>query len=147
MKQCNHCGISKTFSKFGVDRQQKDNLNPTCKECKRGYDKIASDRRTGTDYMKAARLFHRYKISIEIYNKIFLYQNGRCAICNRHQSVFKRKLAVDHHHNAGFVRGLLCAGCNANVGKIECGTWRNTDHPLYEDLLGYIAAEGSGWDE
>lgn len=37
---------------------------------------------------------------------------ARCAICNRHESEFKKRLAVDHSHKNGRVRGLLCFYCN-----------------------------------
>jgi hypothetical protein len=39
-------------------------------------------------------------------------QEARCAICNKHESTFKKRLAVDHSHVNGRVRGLLCYRCN-----------------------------------
>ncbi len=61
-------------------------------------------------------LIKNYGISAEQYNEIFAKQNGRCKICNRHQSEFKRSLAVDHDHNTNKVRGLLCHHCNSAIG-------------------------------
>lgn len=58
-------------------------------------------------------------LSAEEYNNRFNKQKGCCAICGRHQSEFKRRLAVDHNHLTGGIRGLLCARCNYIVGAIE----------------------------
>lgn len=52
------------------------------------------------------------------YNKLFFKQSGCCAICNKHQSVFKKTLCIDHDHKTGKVRGLLCDNCNRGVGLL-----------------------------
>ena len=61
-------------------------------------------------------LLRNYGITIEIYNKIHSKQNGRCAICNIHQSEILYPFYVDHDHTTGKVRGLLCASCNSQLG-------------------------------
>ena len=50
------------------------------------------------------------------YNKLFRKQNGNCAICNTHQSKLNKRLFVDHNHETGLVRGLLCGKCNTLLG-------------------------------
>lgn len=45
-------------------------------------------------------------------------QNGGCAACGG-QNVAGRRLAVDHDHETGEVRGLLCHHCNAAIGHVE----------------------------
>jgi len=67
---------------------------------------------------KEYSLQKKYGITIEQYNEIFIKQNGCCKICNRHQSEFKRSLAVDHCHKTNKVRGLLCHHCNAAIGHL-----------------------------
>ena len=62
------------------------------------------------------RLKNLYGITIEDYNRLFVEQDGCCAICGRHQFEFERALAVDHDHKIGKVRGLLCHGCNMGLG-------------------------------
>lgn len=42
-------------------------------------------------------------------------QNGKCAICGKDEKEFKNRLAVDHNHKTGLVRGLLCYRCNKFV--------------------------------
>lgn len=39
----------------------------------------------------------------------------KCAICNKPRSAFKNKLAVDHNHKSGKIRGLLCFYCNKRI--------------------------------
>lgn len=60
-----------------------------------------------------------YGISLVQYNELFLKQSGKCAICKRHASEFKKALAVDHNHETGMVRALLCTNCNTALGKFQ----------------------------
>ena len=60
--------------------------------------------------------FHRYGITVEDYDRMYAEQNGRCAICGLHQSQQQRRLHVDHDHETGEVRGLLCMNCNSLLG-------------------------------
>jgi hypothetical protein len=46
-------------------------------------------------------------------------QAGRCAVCDIHQNELKKALCVDHDHNTGRVRGLLCHSCNKAERPIE----------------------------
>ena len=50
---------------------------------------------------------------------MFLEQDGCCKLCNKHQSLFKRRLAVDHCHSTGRIRGLLCGNCNKGLGNFQ----------------------------
>lgn len=52
-----------------------------------------------------------YGISAEQYKILYEAQGGRCAICRRATGA-TRRLAVDHDHKTGEVRGLLCKPCN-----------------------------------
>jgi len=60
-----------------------------------------------------------YGLSTEKYNEIFEKQNGKCAICNKHQKELSRPLNVDHCHNTNKIRDLLCDRCNLTVGYVE----------------------------
>lgn len=63
----------------------------------------------------------RYGISYEDYKKMETKQKGRCAICKNKETATRRdgriiKLAVDHCHSKGSIRGLLCGACNKGLG-------------------------------
>lgn len=55
-----------------------------------------------------------YGITADEYWRIYKYQGGTCFICQRATGVRKR-LSVDHCHETGIVRGLLCSTCNSRV--------------------------------
>lgn len=60
----------------------------------------------------------RYGITIEEFDRMFALQSGVCAICHKpEKDNYKRRLSVDHDHNTGKVRGLLCHACNTAIGK------------------------------
>lgn len=61
----------------------------------------------------------RYGITVDDYNQLFQEQQGRCKTCNKHQSELKDRLNIDHDHQTGKIRGLLCRSCNHALGLIE----------------------------
>jgi len=77
-------------------------------------------RAVNPDYSKNAFLRRRYGISIDRYNEMLADQNGCCAICGKAEANEIRgkvvALAVDHCHDTGTVRALLCSACNTALG-------------------------------
>lgn len=53
------------------------------------------------------------------YNALIEDQEFCCAICKAHQDTFKYGLCIDHDHESGDVRGLLCINCNALLGHAK----------------------------
>lgn len=66
-----------------------------------------------------ALLVRRYGVDRHMYEAMYFEQNGKCAIgpCNREAR------CVDHDHQTGHVRGLVCQGCNAALGFVESAFW------------------------
>jgi hypothetical protein len=56
-----------------------------------------------------------YGLSLEQFDSMVLEQEGRCKIFLRPE----RHLCIDHNHDTGVVRGLLCNPCNQFVAKLE----------------------------
>jgi len=62
------------------------------------------------------QLKQNYGIDLEDYNEMLNKQNACCAICNTQPIVGRGLLHVDHCHDTGKVRGLLCHYCNMSLG-------------------------------
>jgi prolyl oligopeptidase PreP (S9A serine peptidase family) len=71
------------------------------------------------DKRKSAILKYEYGITLDQYNEMFKEQEGKCAICQRHQNKLTRTLCVDHNHKTNKVRALLCVTCNTDVSVVE----------------------------
>ena len=68
------------------------------------------------DKLREWKLKHLYGITLEKYNQILYNQSGRCLICGVHHIELNKNLTVDHNHETGEVRGLLCMHCNLMLG-------------------------------
>lgn len=70
--------------------------------------------------IRAAHLRREYGLTVEDYDLMLASQGGGCAICGATEGNFRRKrLAVDHDHKTGAVRGLLCYLCNSLIGNAK----------------------------
>lgn len=117
MKICPRCKINRQNSHFHKNRAKASGLHSYCKECNRARhlawtrknpDKAISNQRA---YM----LRRIYGITNEIYEELLAKQNGCCAICLKHHTSFKKKLAVEHNHRTKEIRGLCCTYCNRGL--------------------------------
>lgn len=68
---------------------------------------------------KSCNLRRDYGIRIEDYESMLEAQNFSCAICKQNFTTFTRLLSVDHCHNTGKIRGLLCRNCNTSIGLFQ----------------------------
>ena len=97
VKTCGRCRQLLPAKEFSVDRLNKTGLRTWCKKCVREYC-----------------VTHSYGISTSQYESMLSAQGGVCAICGSPPQ--KKRLAVDHCHTSGKVRGLLCDKCNRGIG-------------------------------
>jgi len=63
-------------------------------------------------------LKYNFNLSLEDYNKLLRKQKEVCMICGKTDPA-KRRLAVDHCHETGKIRGLLCTRCNCGLSYIS----------------------------
>ena len=111
MKNCNVCGLLLPFEDF--------NKHPTCKGKRQPICRLCVKTKHSYTRARKKNLKRRYSITEEQYNELFDSQCGKCAICGTHQKDLSTKLAVDHIHSTGVIRGLLCYNCNMGLGRFK----------------------------
>lgn len=66
---------------------------------------------------------HRYGLTLADYDTMLEAQDGVCAICRKPETRDHGngpvRLAVDHNHDTGEVRKLLCSRCNTGIAKFN----------------------------
>lgn len=77
-------------------------------------DQARAVRRLNPGRERKYHLKSNYRLTIELFDSMVLSQNNSCAICRT--DFDKRKPHVDHCHNTGVVRGILCTQCNTGIG-------------------------------
>jgi hypothetical protein len=70
-------------------------------------------------YQANYHLQKKFGISLEDYEAMLAAQNFRCAICETDVPKGRGRWHVDHCHDTGRVRGLLCYGCNVGIGHLK----------------------------
>lgn len=125
------CGEEKLQGDFRKNPKRKSGYTAECKQCLnaqatkwRKNNQEAAHAMDRIKYQKYKELnrssgFKRhYGITIEEYDLMLEDQSGGCAICHG-QSSDGRRLSVDHCHESGQVRGLLCNQCNYGLGQFR----------------------------
>lgn len=84
--------------------------NPT--SLKRAQTKWSAENR---ELRKNNYLEKQYGMTLAEFNQTLQGQGGGCAICNSNT----KRMHVDHDHETGRVRGILCARCNLGVGYFK----------------------------
>lgn len=81
-------------------------------------EKAGQKRKRNPDTERVYHLKKAYGIAVEEYDRILAMQRGRCAICGTDDPK-KKYFSVDHDHQTGKVRGLLCQPCNIALGHLR----------------------------
>jgi hypothetical protein len=124
-KVCLRCQTPKPLTDF-YTRAYKDRVyyNSNCKPCQHAMRSEWHFTEAGQAAHWRIQLRTKYGITPEQYDAMNEAQGGLCAICGKPETHAHkrlpgvRKLAVDHCHNTGKVRGLLCAICNRAIGLL-----------------------------
>lgn len=90
------------------------------------------------EFNQRRHLKHKYGLSLDEFNAMVEAQNGVCAICNQAPKGKGKNstLHVDHDHETGKVRALLCNRCNLVIGHLE------EDPDLLQSAIEYLAHWG-----
>lgn len=85
------------------------------------------------------RLKTAYGITNAQYDEMLKRQEYKCFVCERPETDFPKRLAVDHDHKTGEIFGLLCSFCNRYI----LGIGRNSR--LFHRAYQYLEKGGYGW--
>jgi hypothetical protein len=96
-RRCVICRETKPLEDFHKDKSRKEGRSYRCKTCHAEWARLVDD---------------------ETYAAMLLICGNACTICGGVNQNGKA-LAVDHDHDTGEVRGLLCDGCNRGIGFME----------------------------
>ena len=147
LRVCKKCGLTASTSDelelFQPDPSSKYSRRRLCIPCYRS--KLKEDRnkvrvpktKNTFNSKRDKRLFHTFGIRESEYEDILVEQNHKCKICGAkgnsdRNGVRYSNLAVDHCHDTGVVRGLLCMKCNIGLGNFQ-------DNVIYlESAINYL---------
>lgn len=107
-KPCATCGATFDVGPTGT-------VPELCKPCRKAAHavRMRADRRR-------KQLEYQYGMTLDDYDAMFKAQNGVCAICGvppiARRGAKNGRLCVDHNHDTGQVRALLCSTCNSALG-------------------------------
>ncbi|MGW4297314.1 endonuclease VII domain-containing protein [Micromonospora chersina] len=118
---CYGCKVDKPLTDFGTVNGRK---RSQCKACLNAYRRDYYRRSPQKLADVRMRNLARYGLTPEDYDRKHAEQSGLCAICGTPETAVSklgepRMLSVDHNHQTGAVRDLLCGACNFMVGFLE----------------------------
>jgi hypothetical protein len=139
-KRCPKCDYLKLLEDFHKSIHSVDGVQILCKTCRAKYALAYRQTTKGKERLllgsRNYNLRGHYGLSSDGYRRFHDSQNGLCAICKKAEtSTFLgtvRRLAVDHDHITGKIRGLLCNACNRGVSNFR------DDPELMEAAASYL---------
>lgn len=130
---CGSCERVKRIKSFS--RLARGYYLNACRLCQ--HKSWVSNHRGMRERISDNRLRQEFGISLIDYETMLSAQFGKCAICKRPPKN-DRRFSVDHCHNSGRVRGLLCDLCNTGIGSLGDSPER------LEAAIQYLARHHSG---
>lgn len=125
--KCSPTTVRRIIKANGCERNPSLKLCRRCDHPKDRIDDFHKGQSWCKDCMKFVRILSSYGLTEDEWNALFDSQRGLCAICENN-----KPLRVDHDHNTGAVRGLLCGECNLGLGKFK------DDPHLLKRALAYV---------
>ena len=118
MRKCRTCGVEKELEEFYKSgrKNRPEERHTECKDC----TKVRVKNTQSPSKMRSNHLQRLYGITLDDYDSMYEKQNGQCAICGTTDPGGRwNHFAVDHDHETGAVRELLCNNCNTALGLFK----------------------------
>lgn len=125
-KECTCCKKTLTVDNFYIRKDRKDSYTAQCKKCtivrNSGYRNQDHTKKYKAEYYlknknkKLNNDLKKYGLTLVDYENLLTEQNNCCAICKTNPG---KRMSVDHCHETGKVRGLLCSACNFMLGHAK----------------------------
>jgi hypothetical protein len=119
-----HCSKGHEFTSENTGHSRKSRY---CLACRRIASRLAQQswrlrnpeqsERTSKN-SSARQILKNHGLTAQEYSVMLEKQAGLCAICTK-VNQNGRKLAIDHNHTTGKIRGLLCSNCNVGLGHFK----------------------------
>jgi len=120
MKVCRTCGDNLPAREYHKSASSPDGRRGDCKSCR-------------AEIGRWEKIEARYSLSRDEFYALLDDQGGRCAVCLT--TLPKGTAVVDHCHDSGMVRGLLCGSCNLGIGHLQDGR----DPSLFDRAKRYLS--------
>jgi len=132
-RECCRCGVVKPIAEFYSAAAEPTGFAHACKTCEKARKstqrKAPEQRRRETKNRnewgrrnpakrRAARVRQKYGLTASAFAAMVAAHGGHCACCGGDPHA-RFGLAVDHDHETGTVRALLCIKCNAGLGFFD----------------------------
>lgn len=128
VKTCSKCGVEKPLDAF-YKRSESDRYRSSCKVCMNDRTMFRYHNIEGVKeiHRKASRKnsLKQYGLSLDDVKALLGSQDNSCAICGKELSIsdemknISKIACVDHCHETGVVRGILCRSCNSGIGYLK----------------------------
>lgn len=148
MKICSRCKIEKSLDDFYESKKS------WCKACqieaykeykKRNREKVNATKKAWNEAnpdkiakMNLRRAARRVGLDPEFIVSYYESHAGTCDICGGHPNGQGNRLYIDHCHDTGAFRGLLCSKCNTGLGQFDDDTAR------MEAAIMYLRSHNAG---
>lgn len=132
MKCCSRCKETKPVDQFSGSTKTFDRLDRRCRACcfelhrdwrLKNLDHAAQSQKAWRDAnperFKDSMRQKNYGVPRGWYAETLAAQGGKCASCGTTDPGGKGDFHVDHCHDSGKVRSLLCSGCNIAIGHLR----------------------------
>ena len=116
MKKCSSCKLDLPETAFKKYKRGSQGLQAYCRSCNRNA--VMRHRQANPGYEKRRYLIREWGMTEGDYEAMLQQQGGCCLICG---SLPKKgsRLHIDHNHQTGYIRGLLCYNCNDGLGRFR----------------------------